>query len=286
MPMKEYSSDMLVAEGITFGEGPRWHGGKLWFSDMHANRVLTVDSNGRLEPVVTGTNRPSGLGFDTQGRLLVVSMHDRRLLRLVNGALETVADMSALMPGDANDMVVDGNGRAFIGNFGFDLFAGGEPKTTCLVAVDPDGRARVVADELSFPNGSVITPDGKTLIVAETFAGTLTAFNIKADGSLSGRRFFAHLGDRQPDGICLDADGAVWASCFGQDEFIRVWEGGDVAARIAVPGRRAVACMLGGEDRRTLFMLTAETSVEELAQGKSRGHIETARVDVPGAGYP
>jgi len=284
--MKEYSPTVLVGEGVTFGEGPRWHGGKLWFSDMHAHRVMTVDVNGRLEPVVTVPNRPSGLGFDVQGRPLIVSMSDRRLLRLANGALETVADMSSLMPGDANDMVVDGSGRAFVGNFGFDLFAGTPPKTTCLVAVDPDGSARVVADELSFPNGTVVTADGKTLIVAETFAGTLTAFNIKADGSLSGRRFFAHLGDRQPDGICLDAEGAVWASCFGQDEYIRVWEGGEIAARVAVPGRRAVACMLGGEDRRTLFLLTAETNVEDLAQGKSRGAIETARVDVPGAGYP
>jgi sugar lactone lactonase YvrE len=284
--MQTYTPTVLVGDGITFGEGPRWHGGKLWFSDMHAERVMTMDPQGRLEKVVSVPTRPSGIGFDKRDRPLIVSMHDRRLLRLENGKLETIADMSALMPGDANDMVVDADGRAFIGNFGFDLYAGVEPKTTCIVAVDPDGRARVVADELSFPNGMVITPDRKTLIVAETFAGTLIAFNIKPDGSLTGRRFFAHLGDRQPDGICLDAEGAVWASCFGQDEFIRVWEGGDIAARVAVPGRRAVACMLGGEDRRTLFMLTAETSVEELAQGKSRGRIETARVDVAGAGYP
>jgi sugar lactone lactonase YvrE len=208
------------------------------------------------------------------------------LLRFENGRLDTVAEMSGLMPGDANDMVVDGQGRAFIGNFGYDLFAGAEPRPTCLVAVEADGRARIVADELAFPNGAVITPDGKTLIVAESFGNLLTAFNVKPDGSLSGRRFFAHLGDRTPDGICLDAEGAVWVSCFGQDEFIRVWEGGDIAARVAVPGRRAVACMLGGEDRRTIFLLTAETTLEELSQGKSKGRIETARVDVPGAGYP
>jgi sugar lactone lactonase YvrE len=284
--MIAYTPTALTTEGIIFPEGPRWHAGKLWFSDIHGARVMTVDPEGRLAPVVDVPTRPSGLGFDPGGRLLIVSMRDRRLLRLENGRLDTVADMSGLMPGDANDMVVDGQGRAFIGNFGYDLFAGAEPRPTCLVVVDADGRARVVADELAFPNGTVITPDGKTLIVAESFGNLLTAFNVKPDGSLSGRRFFAHLGDRTPDGICLDAEGAVWVSCFGQDEFIRVWEGGDIAARVAVPGRRAVACMLGGEDRRTLFLLTAETTLEDLSQGKSKGRIETAHVDVPGAGYP
>jgi YD repeat-containing protein len=284
--MIAYTPTVLTAEGIIFPEGPRWHAGKLWFSDIHGARVMTVDPQGHLATIVEVPTRPSGLGFDPSGRLLVVSMRDRRLLRLENGRFDTVADMSGLMPGDANDMVVDGQGRAFIGNFGFDLFAGAEPRPTCVVLVDVDGRARAVADELAFPNGAVITPDGKTLIVAESFGNLLTAFNVKPDGSLSGRRFFAHLGDRTPDGICLDAEGAVWVSCFGQDEFIRVWEGGDIAARVAVPGRRAVACMLGGEDRRTLFLLTAETTVEELSQGKSKGRVETARVDVPGAGYP
>jgi sugar lactone lactonase YvrE len=284
--MIAYTPTVLTTEGIIFPEGPRWHAGKLWFSDMYGARVMTVDPKGHVAPVVDVPTRPSGLGFDPRGRLLIVSMRDRRLLRFENGELDTVADMSGLMPGDANDMVVDGQGRAFIGNFGYDLFAGAEPRPTCLVVVDVDGRARSVADELAFPNGTVITPDGKTLIVAESFGNVLTAFNVKPDGSLSGRRFFAHLGDRTPDGICLDAEGAVWVSCFGQDEFIRVWEGGDIAARVAVPGRRAVACMLGGEDRRTLFLLTAETTLEELSQGKSKGRIETARVDVPGAGYP
>jgi len=283
--MRTYEPKTLADSGIIFPEGPRWHGGKLWFSDMHGERVMTIDIDGRLEKIVAVPAHPSGLGFDPQGRLLIVSMQDRRLLRLEGDRLETVADMSALMGGHANDMVVDRDGRAYVGNFGFDLFSGEAPRMTTLVCVEPDGRARVAAEELSFPNGTVITPDGKTLIVAETFAGVLTAFNVKADGSLGGRRFFAHLGNRQPDGICLDADGAVWVSCFGQDEFIRVWEGGEISQRVPVPGRRAVACMLGGEDRKTLFLLTAETTIEELAQGKSRGRIEIVRVDVPGAGY-
>ncbi|MGH7899455.1 MAG: SMP-30/gluconolactonase/LRE family protein [Candidatus Binatia bacterium] len=276
----------VLLEGIVFPEGPRWHDGKLWFSDMHGGKVMTVDPDGRSATVVAIPERPSGLGFDRSGNLLIVSMGDRRLVRLRGGALETVADLAPFVGGDPNDMVVDGQGRAYIGNFGFDLFGGGSPRPTNLLVVAPHGGVRVVADEVSFPNGTVITPDGKTLIVAETFAGVLTAFNVKPDGSLSGRRFFAHLGDRQPDGICLDAEGAVWASCFGQDEFVRVHEGGEIADRVAVTGRRAVACMLGGEDRKTLFLLTAETSVEDLAQGKSKGRIETVRVDVPGAGYP
>ena len=283
--MKTHTPKVL-AEGVVFGEGPRWHDGKLWFSDMHAKKVMTVTTDGKLDKVVDVEPRPSGLGWTSDGRLLVVSMEDRKLLRLDGGTLNVHADLAPLVGGEPNDMVVGPDGRAFVGNFGFDLLGGAEPKPANIVCVDPNGRARVVAEEMQFPNGSVITPDGKTLIVAETFAGVLTAFNLKPDGSLGGRRFFAHLGDRQPDGICLDAEGCVWVSCFGQDEFIRVYEGGDIAERVAVPGKRAVACMLGGEDRKTLFLLTAETTLEELAQGKSKGRIETVRVDVPGAGYP
>jgi sugar lactone lactonase YvrE len=283
--MKTHTPKVL-AEGIVFGEGPRWHDGKLWFSDMHGKKVMTVTTDGKLEKVVDVEQRPSGLGWTADGRLLVVSMEDRKLKRLDANGLQVHTDLAPLVGGEPNDMVVDPDGRAFVGNFGFDLLGGAAQKTANIVCVDPDGKARVVADELAFPNGSVITPDRKTLIVAETFAGVLTSFNLKPDGSLGGRRFFAHLGDRQPDGICLDAEGCVWVSCFGQDEFIRVHEGGDIAERVAVPGKRAVACMLGGEDRKTLFLLTAETTLEELAQGKSKGRIETVRVDVPGAGYP
>ena len=282
----ETAAPKVLLEGIVFPEGPRWHRGKLWFSDMHGGKVMTVDPQGRAEVVVSVPGKPSGLGFTREDDLLVVSMEERRLLRLRGGSLETVTDLGPLVTGAPNDMVVDAAGRAYIGNFGFDLYGGEKPRTANIVLVAPDGAARVVAEEMSFPNGTVITPDGKTLIVAETFAGVLTAFNVKPDGSLSGRRFFAHLGDRTPDGICLDAEGAVWASCFGQDEFVRVYEGGEISLRVAVPGRRAVACMLGGEDRKTLFLLTAETSVEELAQGESQGRIETVRVEVPGAGYP
>jgi sugar lactone lactonase YvrE len=213
-------------------------------------------------------------------------MHDRKLLRLDPGGLAVHADLAPLVTGDPNDMVVDDHGRAYVGNFGYDLLGGGRPAPANLVLVLPDGAARVVAEDLSFPNGTVITEDRRTLVVAESFGARLTAFRIEPDGSLTGRRLFADLGGRTPDGICIDAENAVWASCFGQDEFERVREGGEIAERVDVSGRRAVACALGGPDRRTLFLLTAETSIEDLAQSKSRARVETVRVDVPGAGIP
>ena len=276
----------LLADGFVFLEGPRWHDGKLWVSDMFAEKVLTVDARGNTELVATVPQRPSGLGFLPDGRLLIVSMHDKKLLRQDPNGLAEVADVSALVRGDINDMVVDAQGRSYIGSFGYDLMGGEEARPANIVMVTPDGQARVVADGLSFPNGSVISPDGSTFIVAESFANRLTAFGIADDGSLSDRRVFAQLGEATPDGICLDAEGAVWVSSFGSGEFIRVKDGGEVTHRVAVPDKRAVACMLGGEGRRTLFMLTAATSVEELAQGKSAAAIETVQVEVPGAGLP
>ena len=276
----------VFLEGIVFPEGPRWHKGQLWFSDMHAHQVMTVDEQGRSEVIATVPERPSGLGWLPDGRLLVVSMRNQQLLRLDPDGLHTVADVSALVKGDINDMVVDAQGRAYIGSMGYDLLAGEAQAPGNVVMVTPDGKARVVADHLEVPNGPVITPDHKTLIVAESFGHRLTAFDIAQDGSLSGRRVFAELGDGTPDGICLDAEGAVWVSSPLTHEFLRVRQGGTIADRITLSGKWAVACMLGGADRRTLFLLTAETSLEDLQQGKSTGYIETVRVDVPGAGLP
>ncbi len=276
----------LLADGFVFLEGPRWHDGTLWVSDMFAEKVLRVDTQGNTEVVATVPQRPSGLGFLPDGRLLIVSMHDKKLLRQDPNGLAEVADVSALVRGDINDMVVDTQGRAYIGSFGYDLMGGEDAQPANIVMVTPDGQARVVADGLGFPNGSVISPDGNTFIVAETFAHCLTAFSIADDGSLSDRRVFAQLGEATPDGICLDAEGAVWVSSFGDGEFMRVKDGGAVTHRIAVPDKRAVACILGGEDRQTLFMLTAATTVEELAQGQSAACIETVQVAVPGAGLP
>jgi len=198
-----------VVDGLTFTEAPRWRDGKLWFSDFYTHRVLTVTPDGRLETVVEIPQRPSGLGWTSDGALLVVSMLDRRLLRVESGKPRVVADLSALATGPCNDMVVDAVGRAYVGNFGFDRHRGEPPRTTCIARVDRDGTVTRAADELSFPNGTVITPDGRTLIVAETLAHRLTAFDVAADGALSNRRLFAALEGCFPDGICLDAEGAV-----------------------------------------------------------------------------
>ncbi len=276
----------VLLDGLAFGEGPRWHDGKLWFSDMHAHRVMTVDADGRAEAIVEVPQQPSGLGWLPDGRLLVVSMLDRRLLRLDGGTLVEVADLSTLATCHCNDMVVDASGRAYVGNFGFDL---NEPNFEFsyaeVILVTPDGKARVVADEMSFPNGSVITPDGRTLIVGESFAARLTAFDIQPDGSLANRRVWAKLEHGTPDGICLDAENAVWYASPVSNECVRVAEGGRVLQRVPLD-LQAFACMLGGADRRTLFICTALDSHPERCAAARSGRIETLTVDVPGAGLP
>jgi sugar lactone lactonase YvrE len=275
-----------LLEGIVFGEGPRWHEGRLWLSDMHAYTVLAVDLDGKREDVLHVPGKPSGLGWLPDGRLLVVSMNDRRLLRReANGKLVTHADLSGFTKHACNDMVVDGAGRAFVGNFGFDFEHGEKPTTTCVVRVDPDGRAAIAAEEMRFPNGSVITPDGRTLVVGESFGGCLTAFTIGADGTLSGRREWAKLEGAVPDGICLDAENAIWVASPVSNEVLRVREGGAVAERIPV-GRPAIACMLGGPGRRTLFVLSSSSFKAEECVAKRDGRIDVVRVEVPGAGFP
>lgn len=277
----------VILSGIAFGEGPRWHDGRLWFSDMYNNRVMTMDGRGKTRTVVKVPNRASGLGFTPEGRLLVVSMLDKKLLRLDGRKLTTVADISSLCGGDANDMVVDGRGRAYIGNLGYPLHEGGRQKPANLVLVEPDGRYRVVADGLIVPNGAVITPDGKRLIIAESLAHRLTAFRIAADGSLSERRVFADFGDQIPDGICLDARGGVWAALPRAEEVVRVLDGGRITGRVKTPGKLAIACMLGGRDRRTLYILTAKTLRDgRPGPGNSVGWIERVRVKIAGAGWP
>ena len=276
----------ILLDGLIFLEGPRWYDGKLWFSDMFAGQVRTVDLSGNTDVVAEVAERPSGLGFLPDGRLLIVSMQNGQLLRLDRTGLTTVADLSGLAVGSPNDMVVDTHGRAYIGHFGYNLFGGEEPRPASLLLVTPDGQVREVADGLEFPNGTVISPDGKTLIVAETFGRRLTAFSIAADGGLSERRVFAQFDEETPDGICLDARGGVWVSSFESGEFVRVEDGGTITDRIPVPGKRAVACALGGPQRQTLFLMTAETTLEDLAQGKSIGRVETVLVDTPGAGLP
>jgi sugar lactone lactonase YvrE len=282
----------IFLDGLGFPEAPRWHDGKLWFSDMGTRRVMTVDLEGNAETVVEVPGQPGGLGWLPDNRLLMVSMTDRRLLRLDPEGLVKVADLHEFASFHCNDMVVDQQGRAYIGNFGFDLDDPGAPlKHAVIVLVMPGGAARIVADEMVFPNGSVITPDGGTLIVAESFASRLTAFSIERDGSLTGRRVWAQFDDLGfamsderigPDGICLDAEGAIWlASPSASSEVLRVKAGGEITHRFAVE-TQPFAVMLGGPDRRTLFVCT--TLLSERNSG--RGRIEIVNVDVPGAGLP
>jgi sugar lactone lactonase YvrE len=275
-----------LLDGLCFPEGPRWHEGKLWFSDMHAHQVVRVGLDGRAENVVEVKEAPSGLGWLPDGRMLVVSMHDRKLLRRErDGRLVEHADLSKIADFHCNDMVVDRHGRAYVGNFGFDLIANAPQKTTKLALVQPDGRASVAATEVAFPNGCVITPDGRTLILAESMGAKLTAFDVAADGSLSNRRLFAQLEGAIPDGICLDAEGAVWVASPTGNECLRVHEGGRVSRRVQT-SRLTYACMLGGPERKQLLICTSGTHDPAQCVAEKSGRIEVADVDVPGAGWP
>jgi sugar lactone lactonase YvrE len=286
----------LLAEGFYFGECPRWRDGRLWFSDFYGHAVKSVSLAGDLRTEVKIDDQPSGLGWMPDGSLLIVAMKTRQVLRLTpDGAIGLHADLGAIAGFHCNDMVVDGVGRAYVGNFGFDLDAAIEAQgvegvlaqhpTADLACVSPDGAVSVAASDLHFPNGSVITPDGKTLIVAETLGGALTAFDIAANGALSGRRVWAPTGSHVPDGIALNADGAIWIANPIAPECVLIAQGGAVLETIDT-GQPCFACMLGGEDGRTLFMLTAPTSNSAAAAASPQGKLLTARVDSPHAGRP
>ena len=285
----------VLREGVYFGEGPRWHDGRLWYSDFFDHAVHAIDVEGNDERMLEIDDQPSGLGWMPDGSMLVVSMTRRQVLRWDGTGAPTVhADLSALAPFHCNDMVVDSTGRAYVGNFGFDLDAfvrdpSGpiKPVTTVLIRVDPDGTASVAADDLGFPNGTVITPDGRTLIVGESFNRRLTAFDIHENGALSNRRVWADTGaiGVAPDGICLDADGAIWvANPFGPT-CVRVGEGGEKLDEVTT-SRTTYACMLGGPEDRHLFILTAPSSDADEAGKEARGAVEVAEVAVPHAGLP
>lgn len=283
--MSETPTTVLL-DGLCFGEGPRWHDGALWLSDMHAHQVLRVWPDGTSNAVCEVPAWPSGLGWLPNGDLLIVSMTDRRLLRWDGAQMHQHTDLSKLASFHCNDMVVDAAGRAYVGNFGFDLHGGAEPKPAELILVEPDGRARVVADDLQFPNGTVITPDGRTLIVGESWARRLTAFDIGSDGSLTNRRVWAELPQGAlPDGICLDAAGGIWSASPSSNECVRQLEGGEVTHRVTVD-QGAYACMLGGDDGRTLYILTAADSQPEACRRNRTGRIETCQAPHPRAGWP
>lgn len=287
-----------LAEGIYFGEGPRWHQGRLWFSDFYSSRVCSVGLEGDLRTELELEGRPSGLGWMPDGSLLVVRMELRAVWRRwPDGRFERhahLADHSAFL---CNDMVVDGRGRAWVGNFGFDLDAelharGAESviadhPQTVLALVQPDGTVSDAApgERFSFPNGMVITPDGSTLIVGETLGGCLTAFDIGADGTLSGRREYAPTWPRVPDGICLDATGAVWIANPLAPECALIAPGGEVLEVIET-GLPCYACMLGGPEGKHLFMAVAPSSDATEAAKAPRGKVLVAEVDASRAGWP
>ena len=286
----------VLAEGIYFGEGPRWHDGRLWFSDFYAKAVKSVSLSGDVRIEFEIDDRPSGLGWMPDGSMLIVSMTKRQVLRRSpGGEIKLHADLGHVATFHCNDMVVDARGVAFVGNFGFDLDAElvdrgvenvlADHPAAKLARIAPDGSAEVAATDMHFPNGSVITRDGKTLIVGETLAACLTAFDIDDDGFLSGRRVWADIRPRVPDGICLDANGAIWVANPIAPECALIAEGGKVLEVIDT-GDPCYACMLGGDDGRTLFMLTAPTSLAHEAAASPKGKLLIATVDTPHAGLP
>jgi sugar lactone lactonase YvrE len=277
--------ERLIA-GVDFGEGPRWHEGRLWYSDFWQASIYTVTPEGEREAAFSGLpDRPSGLGWLPDGRLLVVSMTERKLLRDEGGRLVVHADLSSLAPWHCNDMVVDVRGNAYVGNFGFDFEGGAKPLPTNLILVRPDGSHEVAAEDLRFPNGSVVTPDGATLIVGESFGQGYEAWTIGEDGSLSGRRRWADTPGMAPDGCTLDAEGGIWFSDAMGSRVVRVLEGGEITHTVST-AQPTFACALGGDDGRTLFVLTAPGSHSDQTAGKAGGAIYQMRVDAPHAGLP
>lgn len=290
-----------IATGFSYLECPRWHDGRIWFVDFYTHRVLSAAEDGsdqRVEAEVPA--QPSGLGWLPDGRLLVVSMRDAQVLRREpDGTLVSHADLSAEVTGHPNDMVVDHQGRAYVGNFGFDLMGGADVVPTCLLRVDPDGTVTRVAEELWFPNGSVITEDG-VLLVNETLGNRVSAFDIAADGSLTNRRVWAQFGEVPtdlslaavlanakvgPDGCGLDTEGALWIADALAGRAIRVAEGGEILDEVA-GGSGVFACMLGGADGHTLYLCCAPDFHEEARKAVREAELKAVRVDVPHAGTP
>lgn len=274
----------VVVDGLGFPEGPRWRDGRLWFSDM-AGRVVVVEPDGSTRTVVEDIpgGPPSGLGWLPDGRLLMVATEARSLLALEpDGTLSTHADLSGVASFGCNDMVVDAEGRAYVGCC--DIAGIPQPSPSEVVVVHPDGRAEVGDAEMRFPNGSVITPDGTTLIVAETFGQCLTAFSIGADGTLGDKREWAAVPGMLPDGICLDQEGCVWFADATGNACVRVAEGGEVRGRIATD-QGAFACTLGGDDGRTLFAMTSSWPIPTAVEDR-KGQVVAYEVEVPGTGSP
>jgi sugar lactone lactonase YvrE len=280
------SDPRLLADGLRFAEAPRWHEDRLWFSDVHDYKLKTVALDGVVEVVAEVPTRPSGLGFLPDGSLLMATALDQRLWIVRAGeAPVDVADLAELAQGMLNDMVVDGHGRAFVGDTGFNMAAGGAPRPGRVLVWAQGEAPKVAAEDVVFPNGCVVTPDGGHLLICETMAARISRFAIAADGTLRDRELFCDLGT-PPDGLCLDAEGGVWVGLPHDGRFVHVGADGRVDAEIAAAAPFAVACALGGLDRRTLFLCSADTDLQRLGQGDTEGRIDVVEVDVPGAGWP
>jgi sugar lactone lactonase YvrE len=278
--------DVLMS-GISFGESPRWHEGRLWFADWGAEELIALDPDGGSERVARVPSFPFSIDWLPDGRLVIISSRHRALLTLAaDGSLVTHADLSGLAtvpPG--NEIVVDARGNVYVNGPGFN-FMKGEPFSPGTVAlVTPAGDARLVADGIAFPNGMAITPDGGTLIVADSYGRELTAFDIESDGGLSNRRVWADLGEGAPDGICLDAEGAVWYADVPNRRCVRVRHGGEVLNSVEVD-RGCFACMLGGSDGHTLFIVAREWHGPDVTRGAGTGQILATRAPAAHAGRP
>ncbi|MGV0793201.1 SMP-30/gluconolactonase/LRE family protein [Mycolicibacterium sp. XJ1819] len=276
------SSITPLAGDLAFPEAPRWRHDRLWFSDMIGKRVCTTSLDGSLETMAVFDEMPGGLGFLPDGTPLVVGMDSTCLYAIRDGRPQLYADLRAAASGHLDDMAVTAEGVAYVGVVGtMAPDAKGAPPGGGVVRVSVDGTATLDADGMAFPNGAVVTVDGHRLLVNETFAERITAFNIGPDGRLSNRRVWADLPGMHPDGLALDEEGAVWVGCYAEEKFVRVLDGGEITDTIATSGRWATAVELGGPDGRTLFLLTAETDVNRFFRGDSHGRIDTVRVEVP-----
>ena len=275
-----------VLDGGRYFEGPRWHAGRLWFVDCMDRTLLSLDPSGACEQHAKfEDDTPCGLGILPDGKLVVLTMFRKRLMGYADGQLSLYADLSGIATGTIDDMIVDGLGRAYVGDLGFDLPPPPDRGAVGrIILVMPDGATRIVADGLRFPNGIAVSADNSRLVVAEMDGECLADYDIAADGSLNFRRRFGSM--KSPDGICLDREGAVWVASFDEDAFVRVNRDGRELQRIEVSGRRAIACVLGGPERRTVFCLSAATSPEQLRQRQSSARIDVVDVEIPGAGYP